>query len=100
MNFIFQFTKYYQTNILGKLFFRLITASKSSATSKIFTSFPPESDFGRVYANNIDEKSYTTSQKNAIETVLSNSQTALYYTSSGIWDSDAYLDCQVYTFCF
>ena len=81
------------------MFFRLLTASKTSATSKLFTSFPPESDFGRVYANNIDDKSYTTSQKNAIETVLSNSQTALYYTSAGIWDSDAYLDCKVDAMC-
>ena len=88
-------------NILRKIiFFRLITASKTSAASKIFTSFPPDSDIGRVYTNNMNDKSYTTGQENAIETILSNSQTALYYASSGIWDSDAYLDCKVGIFVF
>ena len=72
-----------------------MTASKSTATAKVFSSSPPESGFGKVYRNNINNNSFTQNQQQALKMVTTNSETALFYNAVAIRNSDEILTCKV-----
>ena len=72
-----------------------MTASKSSATAKVLSSSPPQSGFGKVYRNNINNNSFTQNPQEALKMVTTNSETALFYTAAAIRNSEEILSCKV-----
>ena len=71
----------------------MLTDSKESANGAIFHLSSPNSAFGKVYQNNMDENSYR--GKETMQTALSNPRTAVWYSYYAAGDTKEYLDCKV-----
>ena len=71
----------------------MLAPSKGSASGAIFHQSPPNTGFGKVYSNNMDETSYV--GKKEVELTLTNTQTAFFDTTGGIRTLPEYLDCQL-----
>ena len=72
----------------------MLTSSKDDATGAIFHTSHSDSDFQKVYKNNIIN--YLGSTKNIIEAAISNTNTVLFESEVAIDNTEEYKICQVF----
>ena len=73
----------------------MLTSSKQAGSGAVFHLAPPNSDFNKVYRNNMDIDSYV-GVGNLIESALSQTDTALFESEGTIDYSKQYKNCQVF----
>ena len=78
----------------SKTNWRMVTASKTSATAMLFQSYPKNSSFTKVYENNMDEDSYVSSR--GFDIILNNSKTALFYSAPSMHLHPYFTSCKVW----
>ena len=74
----------------------MLTSSKDDAIGAIFHTSHSDSDYHKVYKNNMDDKSYLGATTNIIEDALLNTNTALYENEWAIDNTEEYKLCQVF----
>ena len=81
---------------IEKLYFRLQIPPNNSLTSLVFSTAPPNSDFGKVFQNNINDMSY--SKDSNIFPLLLNSRRTVGWTDQMVYlSSQEFANCEVCT---
>ena len=71
----------------------MLVTAKDDATAAVFHQSAPNTAFGKVYQNNMDDDSYV--GKKAIEMSLKNQKMAVYYSKGYAWSSPEFKNCKV-----
>ena len=79
---------------IEKLYFRLQIPPNNSLTSLVFSTAPPNSDFGKVFQNNIDDMSYS-SDSNIFPLLLNNRRTVGWTDQMVYLGSQEFANCEV-----
>ena len=85
---------YLKLSTYTSFFCRLVTAGKESAVTKLLSKAIPNSEFDNAYHKNMDNNSYQ-SISGGLNSIFSNSKTALFFNSIAVKSSEEYLTCQV-----
>ena len=72
----------------------MLASSKDDATAAIFHQSAPNTAYGKIYQNNMDDDSYL--GKKAIEKALKNQKMAIYYSKGFAWSSPEFKNCKVH----
>ena len=81
---------------IEKLYFRLQTVPNNSQTSLVFSTAAPNSDFGKVFQNNMDDMSY--SKDSNIFPILFNNRKTVGWTDQSVYlGSQEFENCEVCT---
>ena len=72
----------------------MLTTSKETSYGSLFHNAEPDSVFGRIYRNNMDENSFGYNRSNGPHSILSQSKTAFWNTRSQ-WKSYEFQNCMV-----
>ena len=84
-----------QKKLIKSLNFRMLTEGTTTQTAASFSTASEESDFGKVYLNNMDEKSFNSDFNGQIEKMISNSKTAFYTINDMMAGKREYRNCDV-----
>ena len=76
----------------------MLTTSKESSYGSVFHNAEPDSMFGKIYRNNMDENSFGYTRSNGPQKILSKSKTAFWNTRSQ-WKSNEFQNCMVNIIC-
>ena len=76
------------------IFYRLLTTTKEDATGGVFHLSAPDTVFGKVYQNNMDDDNSYKGQ-NTISSALKHPKTAFYYNRAKVLGRKEYKTCQV-----
>ena len=76
------------------IFYRLLTTTKEDATGGVFHLSAPDTLFGKVYQNNMDDDNSYKGQ-NTISSALKHPKTAFYYNRAKVLGRKEYKTCQV-----
>ena len=71
----------------------MLVTAKDDATAAVFHQSAPNTAFGKVYQNNMDDDSYV--GKKAIEMSLKHQKMAVYYSKGYAWSSPEFKNCKV-----
>lgn len=74
----------------------MLVTAKDDATAAVFHQSAPNTAFGKVYQNNMDDDSYV--GKKAIEMSLKNQKMAVYYSKGYAWSSPEFKNCKVHVY--
>ena len=72
----------------------MLTESNSTQTAASFSTASKESDFGKVFQNNMDKKSFNSDFRQN-ELMILNGKTAFYTISDYIVGKKEYINCEV-----
>ena len=75
----------------------MLTESNSTTTAASFSTASKESDFGKVFQNNMDQKSFNSDFHRQIELMILNGKTAFYTINDMMADKKEYRNCEVNT---
>ena len=73
----------------------MLTESNSTQTAASFSTASKESDFGKVFENNMDKKSFSSDFNGQVELIILNSKTAFYTSQMYMADKKEYRNCEV-----
>ena len=76
------------------IFYRLLTTTKEDATGGVFHLSAPDTVFGKVYQNNMDDDNSYKGQ-DTISSALKHPKTAFYYNRAKVLNRKEYKTCQV-----
>ena len=74
----------------------MLTESNSTTTAASFSNASKESDFGKVFQNNMDNTSFNSDFNRQNELMILNGKTAFYDISDMIVGKKEYINCEVY----
>ena len=73
----------------------MLTKSNSTTTAASFSTASKESDFGKVFQNNMDKKSFNSDFNRQIELMILNGKTAFYALNNDMVGKKEYRNCKV-----
>ena len=73
----------------------MITSTKHGSYGKLFHLSHPNTDFHRVFRNNMDNGSYVGGVKKIIKSAFTNPNTAFFESVDSLEFSEEYQKCQV-----
>ncbi len=73
----------------------MVTHKNSSVFGAAFIKAPNDSDFGKVFINNMNEHSFIGNTKEQIATMISNSKTAMFNSHNSVSEGQEYRNCEV-----
>ena len=73
----------------------MITTTKGDATADVFHLSAPNTAFGKVYRNNMDDESYVGAPSTGLSLILNNSKTATYQFQGDAMTSPEFNNCLV-----
>ena len=81
---------------IENFYFRLQTVPKNSLTSLVFSTAPSNSDYGKVFQNNMDDMSYST-DSNIFPELFKNHKTVGWTDQMVYLSSQEFANCEVCT---
>ena len=73
----------------------MITTTEEDATAAVFRHAAPNTAFGKVYHNNMDDESYVGAPSTGLSLILNNSKTATYQFQGDAMTSPELNNCLV-----
>ena len=75
--------------------FRMITTTEDHATGAVFRQAAPNTAFGKVFSNNMDNESFVGEPSTGLSLILNNSKTATYQFQGDAMTSPELNNCLV-----
>ena len=73
----------------------MITTTKGDATADVFHLSAPNTAFGKVYHNNMDDESYVGAPSTGLSLILNHSKTATFQYQGDAMSSPGWNNCLV-----